>query len=66
MGPNHYKIFDAGGFTSKDNLRKVRFAFSKELKVSVLEQQAKKKAWVPGSAHYSPERKSKPLGNYLQ
>ena len=30
LGANHYTIFDAGGFTSKENLRKVRFAFTKD------------------------------------
>ena len=37
LGPNHYKIFDQGGFPGKDNLRKIRFAFSKDIKTSVLE-----------------------------
>ena len=37
LAANHYTIFDAGGFTSKDNLRKVRFAFSKEQKTSVID-----------------------------
>ena len=66
LGPNHYKIFDAGGFTSKENLKKVKFAFNKEVKQSVLEQNAKKKAWVPSSHAYSPENKRKVLGNYYQ
>ena len=65
LGPNHYKIFDAGGFTSKDNLKKVKFAFNKETKTSVLEQNAKKKMWVPSAHAYNPENKKKTLGNYL-
>lgn len=40
LGPNHYKIFDAGGFTSKDNLKKVKFAFAKDAKTSFIEQLA--------------------------
>ena len=42
LGPNHYKIFDAGGFIDKDNLKKVKFAFSKDQKKSVIDQMAKK------------------------
>ena len=30
LGPSHYKIADIGGFTSKENLRKIRFAFNKD------------------------------------
>ena len=37
LGPNHYKIFDAEGFTSKDNLKKVHFAFTKDNKNSIIE-----------------------------
>jgi len=37
LGPNHYKIFDAGGFTDKDNLKRVKFAFNREQKNSVIE-----------------------------
>lgn len=66
LGPNHYKIFDAGGFTSKDNLKKVKFAFNRELKQSVLEVNAKKKAWVPSPHVYEPNTKGKTKGNYLQ
>ena len=47
VGPNHYKIFDAGGFASEQNLKKVKFAFNREKKESVLDQYAKKKSWVP-------------------
>ena len=66
LGPNHYKIFDAGGFTSKDNLKKVKFAFAKDAKTSVIDQFAKKKAWVPAPQAYSPERKVHLKGNFIQ
>ena len=54
LAPNHYQPFDAGGFSSKDNLKKVKFAFTKDAKSSVIESMAKKKAWVPGASHYNP------------
>jgi len=66
LGPNHYTIFDREGFSSKENPKAVRFAFNKEARVGVIEQSAKKKAWVPSSSQYSPEKKQKTLGNYLQ
>ena len=65
LGPNHYKIFDAGGFVDKDNLKKVKFAFSRDQTTSVIDQHAKKRLWVPGSNHYSPSNKPKTIGNYL-
>ena len=66
LGPNHYKIFDAGGFTDKDNLKKVRFAYNKEQRTSVIDQMAKKRLWVPAANHYSPERNNRTVGNYMQ
>lgn len=66
LGANHYKIHDAGGFIGKENIKKVPFAFNKEIKTSVLEVQAKKQAWVPGPNAYSPNSKKKAIGNYLQ
>ena len=66
LAPNHYKPFDEGGFSSKDNLKKVKFAFTKDAKASVIEAMAKKKAWVPGANFYNPSVKRKTLGNYLQ
>ena len=66
LGPNHYSIYDVGGFTTTENLRKVHFAFNKEKKTSVLENFAKKQAWVPAPGAYNPEDKRKTLGNYLQ
>ena len=65
LAPNHYKPFDADGFVGTENLRKVRFAFGKDLKNSIIEAEAKKKMWVPAANAYSPERKQKPIGNYL-
>ena len=32
LGPSHYKIADTNGFVSKDNLKKIKFAFNKDLK----------------------------------
>ena len=63
LGPNHYTIFDAGGFVRES--KKVKFAYNKEQRTSVIDQMAKKRAWVPGANHYSPERKDKTIGNYL-
>ena len=54
LAPNHYKPVDFGGFSSKDNLKRVKFAFTKDAKSSVIELMAKKKAWVPGASHYNP------------
>ena len=54
LAPNHYKPVDVGGFSSKDNLKRVKFAFTKDAKSSVIELMAKKKAWVPGASHYNP------------
>jgi len=54
LGPNHYKIHDEGSFVSKDNLKKVKFAFTKDKKISCIEQEAKKRNWVPASSTYTP------------
>lgn len=64
LAPNQYKIVDSNGFISKENPKQIRFAFSKDQKMSILEQSAKKKAWVPSPNNYSPEAKRKTLGNY--
>ena len=66
LGPNNYKIFDQGGFVSKENLKKVKFAFSKAEKTSVLGDIGKKKAWVPAPSAYDADNKKKTKGNYLQ
>ena len=66
LAPNHYKPFDEGGFSSKDNLKRVKFAFTKDAKASVIEAMAKKKAWVPGANFYHPQVNRKTIGNYLQ
>lgn len=66
MAPNHYQIQDLGGFLGIDNIKKVKFAHTKEARNSIIYQHAKKRLWVPGSNHYSPERKAKLVGNYLQ
>ena len=65
LAPNHYKPFDSGAFSTKDD-KKVKFAFTKDAKASVIEAMAKKKAWVPGANVYNPQVKRKTIGNYLQ
>ena len=38
LGPNHYKIHDAGGFFDKDNLKRAKFAFNLDKKTSCIDQ----------------------------
>lgn len=36
LGPNHYKIVDLDGFVDKESPKKIRFAFCKDQKTSIL------------------------------
>ena len=66
MGPNHYKVLDPLSLEYAMRPKQVRFPTYKNARESVIVEQAKRKAWVPGANSYKQEFKSKVTGNYLQ
>ena len=54
VAPNLYKPGNADGFLSSVHDKKIHFAYSKDAKKSVIQEEAKKQAWVPGSNQYTP------------